>query len=132
MSRNQEGFTLIEMITVLVILGILAAVAITKYFDIQNVGRIKAAMGQIAEVKGRMTMAMAEYMLSNSGARPQTAADLVAYANSITSNSCPTVATEEGDFNFMCSSAGDVVTITVSSVQGVSLDPAATGSFTIQ
>jgi prepilin-type N-terminal cleavage/methylation domain-containing protein len=32
---NQDGFTLVEIIAVLVILGILAAVAIPKYFDLQ-------------------------------------------------------------------------------------------------
>jgi prepilin-type N-terminal cleavage/methylation domain-containing protein len=132
MLRNQKGFTLIEIITILVILGILAAVAIPKYFDIQNVGRIKAAWGQIAEVKGRMSMAMAGYMLSNAGAKPGTAAALVAYTNNIATNSCPAAATVEGDFNFICTSAGTVVTITVNSVQGVSLSPAATGNYTIQ
>ena len=34
-KNNQDGFTLVEIIAVLVILGILAAVAIPKYFDLQ-------------------------------------------------------------------------------------------------
>ena len=123
---------MIEIITVLAIVGILAAVAIAKYYDLQNISRIKAASGQISEVKGRMSMALAGYMLSNAGAQPATAAALVAYANNITTNTCPAAATAEVDFNFQCSTAGTIVTITVNSVQGVSLTPAATGNYTLQ
>jgi MSHA pilin protein MshA len=130
--RNQKGFTLIEIIAVLVILGILAAVAIPKYMDVQNSARVKAAGGQIAETKGRLSTSMAGYMLSNNGAIPADGAALLTYANSITT-ACPTASTVEGDFTFICAAgANSTVTITVTAVQGVTLTTAAVGSYPVR
>ena len=47
LMRNNKGFTLVEVIAVLVILGILAAVAIPKFFDMQETAREKAIAAAI-------------------------------------------------------------------------------------
>lgn len=45
MKRNQQGFTLIELVMVIVILGILAAVAIPKFVDLSGDARTAATQG---------------------------------------------------------------------------------------
>jgi prepilin-type N-terminal cleavage/methylation domain-containing protein len=69
MLSNREGFTLIEIIAVLVILGILAAVAVPKYVDLQADAKKMAAKGQVAELKGTMNSAWGKAFL-NKGSEP--------------------------------------------------------------
>lgn len=62
---DNAGFTLLEIIAVLVIMSILAVVAVPKYFDLQEQARQKAMGTGVAEAVGRINGYFAEQVLSN-------------------------------------------------------------------
>lgn len=67
-TKGQQGFTLIEIIAVLVILGILAVVAVPKYIDLQNDARKSAAKGLVAAAQSQLSMGYAAQLLNTAAA----------------------------------------------------------------
>ena len=110
---NEKGFTLIEIIAVLVILGILAAVAVPRYLDMQGQARISAAQGAIAEVKAQATQFYAINLLRNGVAPP--AGSILA---SVTDT--PQVGSDFG-VTFSIKAADSNGLITVGTVRGVGI-----------
>ena len=56
MKKNERGFTLIELIMVIVILGFLAATAIPQFFDLSGNAKTANEQGVVAAVRsGLMT-----------------------------------------------------------------------------
>jgi prepilin-type N-terminal cleavage/methylation domain-containing protein len=126
--KNQKGFTLIEIIAVLVILGILAAIAVPKYLDMAEEARNKAALAAIAEVKGRLSTVQGTMMIRNNGV-PPTNTSLYTYATGADGYGGLTNLVNVGDDYVVTAATGDPITITVTGVQGKTLITPVVGNF---
>lgn len=65
-NLDEAGFTLLEIIAVIVILSIIAVVAVPRYFDLQDQARQKTIKTGLAEAIGRVNGHFAEALLAGS------------------------------------------------------------------
>jgi prepilin-type N-terminal cleavage/methylation domain-containing protein len=64
---GEQGFTLLELIAVLVILSVLAAIAIPRYISIDVSARQRAIDAGIAELNGRETLTWSNNKITMTG-----------------------------------------------------------------
>jgi len=64
--RDQRGFTLIEIIMVIVLLGIIAAIAIPKYVDLRTEAADATAKGIVGAIVSSAAIGYADLVTHNS------------------------------------------------------------------
>jgi prepilin-type N-terminal cleavage/methylation domain-containing protein len=121
--KDEAGFTLIEIIAVIIILGIMAAVAIPKFFDMQEDAKQAVLNGALAEGASRFNHAYAKYILNKKVAPPNVAA-LSSSNDYLGENAGAAPGENLGDFNLIWTDAvvggENVVQIYVQSCKTIS------------
>ena len=67
MRSTQRGFTLIELVIVIVILGLLAATALPRFINITTDARIASVQGVAGGLRGAASLARAQLLVQGSG-----------------------------------------------------------------
>ena len=98
-KEGQKGFTLIELMIVIVIIGVLAAIAIPQFILYKKKGYVAAIN---SDCKNAYTAALA-YNMDHSGVIP----DLVAGGYAATSGVSSTITSWSNEANFVITCTGD-------------------------
>ncbi len=61
--KDQSGFTMIELVIVIVILGILAAFAVPQFGNLRTEARTAAVNGMAGAIRGAVAIARAKYQV---------------------------------------------------------------------
>jgi MSHA pilin protein MshA len=73
--KNEAGFTMIELVVVIVILGILAAFAVPRYTALQTQARAAAVNGLAGGLRGAVAVVRSHYIVTGATTSPVTLSD---------------------------------------------------------
>ncbi len=87
-AHQQAGFTLVELVTVILILGVLAAVALPKYADLQGKAREAKVKTVAGSVKSAAGLAKAAALVTLGSCSAATTASVTMEGSAIALNHC--------------------------------------------
>jgi MSHA pilin protein MshA len=79
--KMQKGFTLIELIVVIVILGILAATALPRFANLQGDARMASANAALGSIRSAAAIAHGQWLLRNQPASSVIEGVVVTFTN---------------------------------------------------
>ena len=112
--RRQAGFTLIELITVVVVLGILAAFAIPRFTGLESNARTSAVNGIAGSMRSAAALAHGVYV-----AKGNTGSSITLESKAITMDSTTGYPTADADG----------IEATLQNVSGFTVDTATSGTY---
>ena len=104
--KQQSGFTLVELVVVIVVLGILAATALPKFISVTSDARFAAVNGMAGALRSSVGVVQARYYATGTNSTPVTMADGVTTVAVGTSGTASGVPTATGIISALTSTSG--------------------------